>query len=131
MMLDKICSKGFVHRDLKLDNVMFTTPELDRVKIVDFGFAECINRDSLSSRSGTPGFIPPEIFRLQPYIEKGDVYSLGSILYSVVIQIHYSWSPARHSSQAKMSRQSQPQTVRQHTALKPMSGNGSHVHASP
>jgi len=52
---------------------------------VDFGFAEPINYHGLSSRSGTPGFIPPEIFALKPYTEKGDVYSLGSILYSVCI----------------------------------------------
>ncbi len=33
-----------------------------KAKIVDFGFAEIINRDKLVSRAGTPGYIPPELF---------------------------------------------------------------------
>lgn len=36
------------------------------------------------SKSGTPGFLPPELFRMHPYTEKGDVFSLGIILYCIV-----------------------------------------------
>jgi serine/threonine protein kinase len=53
------------------------------VKIIDFGFAEKINLDQLVSRAGTPGYIAPEIFDSKPYSDKGDVFSLGIILYSV------------------------------------------------
>lgn len=49
----------------------------------DFGFAERINENELMSRAGTPGFIPPEVFKLQPYTGKGDVFSVGVIFYSV------------------------------------------------
>lgn len=52
-------------------------------KIVDFGFAEKINREKLLSRAGTPGYIPPELFNTQPYTEKGDIFSTGVILYAV------------------------------------------------
>ena len=52
-------------------------------KIVDFGFAEPINNKELVSRAGTPGYIPPEIFKLNPYTNKGDIFSVGVIFYSV------------------------------------------------
>jgi serine/threonine protein kinase len=54
------------------------------VKLVDFGFAEPINDKELVSKAGTPGYIPPEIFKLHPYLAVGDVFSLGVIFYSVV-----------------------------------------------
>ncbi len=53
------------------------------VKLVDFGFAEPINDKELVSKAGTPGYIPPEIFKLHPYLAVGDVFSLGVIFYSV------------------------------------------------
>jgi serine/threonine protein kinase len=51
--------------------------------LVDFGFAEKINDKELVSKAGTPGFIPPEVFKLQPYSAKGDIFSLGVIFYTV------------------------------------------------
>ncbi len=53
------------------------------VKLVDFGFAEIINEKELISKAGTPGYIPPEVFKMYPYLEKGDVFSIGVIFYSV------------------------------------------------
>ncbi len=53
-------------------------------KLIDFGFAEKINREQLLSKAGTPGFLPPELFKMAPYTEKGDVFSLGVILYCLV-----------------------------------------------
>jgi serine/threonine protein kinase len=54
------------------------------VKIIDFGFAEVINREKLLSGQGTAGYIAPEIFRQAPFTEKSDVFSLGIIMYSLV-----------------------------------------------
>lgn len=53
------------------------------MKLVDFGFAEEINEKELISKSGTPGFLAPEIFRGQPFTSKGDVFSAGCVLYLV------------------------------------------------
>ena len=39
----------------------------------------------LVNRSGTPGYIPPEVFKLQPYTIKGDVFSMGVILYMILL----------------------------------------------
>jgi serine/threonine protein kinase len=38
----------------------------------------------LTSKSGTPGYIAPEVFYNMPYTEKGDVFSLGVIYFSMV-----------------------------------------------
>ena len=54
------------------------------IKIVDFGFIESINNKELVSKSGTPGYIAPEVFKNIPYTEKGDVFSIGVIMYSLV-----------------------------------------------
>ncbi|CAD8058304.1 unnamed protein product [Paramecium sonneborni] len=74
-------SNGFVHRDLKLENIMMESKDHFHIKLVDFGFAEEINEKELISKAGTPGFLAPEIFRGYPYTQKGDVFSAGCILY--------------------------------------------------
>jgi len=79
---------GFVHRDLKLENIMLTSKDDWDTKLVDFGFSEPINEKELVSKAGTPGYIPPEIFKLNPYTSKGDVFSIGVIFYSVNIYLN-------------------------------------------
>ena len=41
-----------MHRDLKLENVLFISEESCEIKLIDFGFAEKINRVKLVSRAG-------------------------------------------------------------------------------
>ena len=64
---------------------MIENPETCSVKLVDFGFAEKINPNELASKAGTPGYIPPEIFKLQPYLAKGDIYAVGVIMYMILV----------------------------------------------
>lgn len=63
---------------------MLESKDISTLKLVDFGFAETINEKVLTCKSGTPGFLPPEIFKSQPYTAKGDMFSLGVILYLVM-----------------------------------------------
>jgi len=72
------------HRDLKLENVIVTSKVTLDTVILDFGFAEKINIFKLMSKAGTPGYIAPEVFENQPYTDKGDVFALGVIYYSMV-----------------------------------------------
>jgi serine/threonine protein kinase len=82
--LNELHKIGFVHRDLKLENIMLESKNSLNTKLVDFGFAEPINEFELISKAGTPGYIPPEIFKLAPYTAKGDVFSVGIIFYSLI-----------------------------------------------
>lgn len=81
-------SKSVIHRDLKPENLLLTTKdETASIKIVDFGFAEKCNGNSLTKCCGTPLYIAPEVLNAglfktgPPYGLAADMWSLGVILY--------------------------------------------------
>ncbi|KAM4054301.1 kinase [Hirsutella rhossiliensis] len=74
-----------VHRDLKLENILFDKHE--NVKLVDFGFTrEYEGRTNhLQTFCGTICYAAPEMLRGEKYAgEKVDVWSLGIILYALL-----------------------------------------------
>lgn len=83
--------KGIIHRDLKPENILIDTlPTRGRsydVRIADFGysiFEESIKTNEKNMICGTPGFVAPEVFLGKGYTHKSDVFSVGSILYSML-----------------------------------------------
>lgn len=83
---------GFVHRDLKLANILLEpTPQGFVPKITDFGLAKVLsNRIAASATQtgvamGTPGFMAPEQVRDAGKVdERADFFSLGCVLYEMV-----------------------------------------------
>lgn len=74
-----------VHRDLKLENILFDRHE--NVKLVDFGFTrEYEGRTNhLQTFCGTVCYAAPEMLKGEKYAgEKVDVWSLGIILYALL-----------------------------------------------
>jgi hypothetical protein len=74
-----------VHRDLKLENILFDKHE--NVKLVDFGFTrEYEGRSNhLQTFCGTICYAAPEMLKGEKYAgEKVDVWSLGIILYALL-----------------------------------------------
>ena len=78
--------KGFMHRDIKSENILFRNNgnEENDVCIADFGLAAKIDESKyLFSRCGTPGYVAPEILNLKEenakYTEKRDLFSSGVI----------------------------------------------------
>lgn len=60
-------SRGYVHRDLKLDNILFD-PATKTVRIIDFGFSlKAGPHEKLSVHCGTPHYMDPDIVRKVPY----------------------------------------------------------------
>ncbi|MFJ8563234.1 PQQ-binding-like beta-propeller repeat protein [Streptomyces sp. NPDC093514] len=72
-----------VHRDLKPVNLMLTPA--GRVKILDFGIARYIsNLTTGSSLIGTLAYMPPERLLHKDSDARGDLYSLGCVLYELL-----------------------------------------------
>ena len=57
--LDYMQTKGVVHRDLKLENILID--DLLNLKVADFGFATYKKINALKSQRGTLTYMAPEI----------------------------------------------------------------------
>jgi len=84
--LDYAHKKGFIHRDIKPDNIMFRedgTPVL-----VDFGIARALGSTTKLTKTGmsigTPHYMSPEQARGKVLDGRSDIYSLGVVFYEML-----------------------------------------------
>jgi serine/threonine protein kinase len=81
-------SYGIVHRDLKLENVMMTNDDDTESipKLVDFGLAGIKGPNSkFKDAVGTVSYAAPEVLKGHSYDKSIDVWSLGIIIYVMLI----------------------------------------------
>ena len=69
---------GFVHADIKPNNIMVTNEGL--VKLIDFG-QSCKIGTVKERIQGTPDYIAPEQVKRQPITAKTDLFNLGATMY--------------------------------------------------
>jgi serine/threonine protein kinase len=77
--------QGLIHRDVKPANILLENG-VERVKITDFGLARAADDASLSQSgvvAGTPLYMSPEQARGEPLDPRSDLFSLGSVLYTL------------------------------------------------
>lgn len=84
---------GFVHRDLKPQNLFLADPgtDLERLVLLDFGIAGLAESSSSNPRltmlgqmPGTPQYVAPELVFVEPVTPAVDIYQMGLILVEIL-----------------------------------------------
>jgi eukaryotic-like serine/threonine-protein kinase len=85
---------GIIHRDLKPANLMVIDADTpyEKIKVMDFGLAKLLDSPSYKQVSqtgidfavGTPAYICPEQVRGEPMDHRGDIYSVGVLIYEML-----------------------------------------------
>jgi len=81
--------RGIIHRDLKPGNLLMTVPdngEPGHVKITDFGIAKRFGTSLNTGENvlGTMDFMSPEQAKGEPVTFKSDIYSLGTVMFTLL-----------------------------------------------
>lgn len=89
--LDFAHQHGVVHQDLKPENIALLNDQGD-IKMMDFGIARILRKTDTPSTegaraflSGTPEYMSPEQIGDQPVDGRSDLYTLGVVLYELIV----------------------------------------------
>jgi serine/threonine protein kinase len=81
--LEHMHSHGFIHRDVKPENVLLTSS--GTVKLTDFGVsARMDDAVELKAKRGSPGYVAPEVWLGMQYDIKVDSFSAGALLHFII-----------------------------------------------
>lgn len=107
-------NNGVVHSDLKEANVMVAGREAwhaPQVIVIDFGLANKFS--AKSGVGGTPGYMPPEVWNHGLWTPRGDVFSVGAMIFTLRNGKHPFYPPGSPGLEeiAELTKTSQPDTM--------------------
>lgn len=76
-----------VHRDLKLQNFLYPSPEADdeAIKLIDFGFSKHLSGKTFAVTAGTVEYLAPELLFHESEVKyPGDMWAMGVILFMLL-----------------------------------------------
>jgi eukaryotic-like serine/threonine-protein kinase len=79
-------ARRMVHRDIKPQNVLIDSE--GRAKLTDFGISRQLEQDGMTATGrvlGTTDYVAPEQAMGHPVDQRSDVYSLGVVLYEMLV----------------------------------------------
>ncbi|MFL5898165.1 MAG: protein kinase domain-containing protein [Solirubrobacterales bacterium] len=79
-------ARRMVHRDIKPQNVLIDAE--GRAKLTDFGISRLLEQDGMTATGrvlGTTDYVAPEQAMGHPVDQRSDVYSLGVVLYEMLV----------------------------------------------
>jgi len=85
--LEFMHQQAMIHCDIKEPNIMLKTKNYHKpeVVLVDFGICKAMGaKDDECMISGTPGYIPPETIQMGKWFPRGDLFSLGVVMFQMV-----------------------------------------------
>ena len=74
----KVC-----HRDIKCANIFLTKD--GTVKLGDLNVSKIAKAGVMQTQTGTPYYASPEVWQDKPYDKSSDIWSLGAVLYEMVM----------------------------------------------
>lgn len=84
--LDHAHARGILHRDIKPANMLL---EGDWLLLADFGVAKIVESNAIITSTGhvfgSPAYVSPEQAEGNPLDQRTDIYSLGVVLYQMVV----------------------------------------------
>jgi len=83
--VDYMHRNGLVHRDIKLENIVYESSDQDRVKLIDFGLCTSWEErmEPLRRFCGTVSYMAPEVQK-GSYTSKVDLWCVGTAAYTLL-----------------------------------------------
>jgi serine/threonine protein kinase len=82
--LEYLHSKGICHCDVKPENLLIMSNKMERTVLSDFGYAFYVDHPRRGTVDGTECYAAPEVWNLNGYSEKADLWSTGVTLFESV-----------------------------------------------